>query len=130
MAVDLGKVTEYSEGKESVVIKKYLDGIEGGKVLDNTEFTPTTIQAGHVAIKETSTGKYKPLPISGVKFAELPEEHKFAGIVVNTMPADRAMCGIMTQGAVNYKAMPYDATDILDALRVALNNIEFRSDLE
>lgn len=129
MAVDLGKTTDGRQDRDSIVIVNYLDGIVGGKVLDNTGFAPTTIEAGHIAIKEIATGTYKPLGVSGKKFVALPSGHSFEGIVVNTMPANKAMCGIMYAGTVNEKAMPYSIEDVKADLDLALKNINFRSDL-
>lgn len=52
-------------GKDSVTIIEHIEGIPGGRSLDVTGFTPSVIQAGHVVIKETDTGKFKPMPITG-----------------------------------------------------------------
>lgn len=52
-------------GKESIVIKLNLDAIDGGRSLDVTGFGPKVIQAGHVIIKETSSGNFKPMPVVG-----------------------------------------------------------------
>jgi len=49
-------------GNDSIVIVDNLQSIRGGRSLDVTGFKPEVIQAGHVIIKETSTGEYKPMP--------------------------------------------------------------------
>ena len=53
------------DGKDSVVIVDNFQSIRGGRTLDVTGFMPTSIRAGHVIIKETSTGQYKPMPVTG-----------------------------------------------------------------
>lgn len=114
--------------KDSIVIKKHFDGYEGGRTLDTTGFTDTVIQAGHVVIKETATGEYKPMPVSAGAYAALPTGHTYAGIVVASVLTARAMVGIMTQGTVNPNATPYPMTTILAAVKTALPLIEFRAD--
>lgn len=52
----------FDAGIDSVVISNYIEGVPGGRSLDVTGFTPTVIKAGHVVIKETSTGTRKPMP--------------------------------------------------------------------
>src|ERR1043166_2664813 len=52
------------DGKDSVVIVDNFQSIRGGRTLDVTGFMPTSIRAGHVIIKETSTGQYKPMPVT------------------------------------------------------------------
>src|SRR5690606_31929219 len=37
----------------------------GGRTLDVTGFSPNLIKGGHVIIKETATGEYKPMPVTG-----------------------------------------------------------------
>jgi len=49
-------------GKDNVVIVSVDHSLPGGRTLDTTDFTPTTIKAGHVIIRETATGTYKPMP--------------------------------------------------------------------
>lgn len=56
-------------GNDNIVIRKYIDGIEGGRDLDMTSFKSVTgstiLQAGHVIIKVTSNNvtTYKPMPV-------------------------------------------------------------------
>lgn len=59
-------VSNYGDGKDSVVIVDNFQSIRGGRTLDVTGFLPSVIRAGHVVIKETSSGNYKPMPSSGV----------------------------------------------------------------
>lgn len=48
--------------KDSIVIVDNFQSIRGGRTLDVTGYAPATIQAGHVIIKETSSGNLKPMP--------------------------------------------------------------------
>lgn len=54
--------TSIDSSKDSIVIVDNFQSIRGGRTLDVTGFEPTVISAGHVIIKETSTGDYKPMP--------------------------------------------------------------------
>lgn len=57
--------TTFDDGKDSVVIVNCQYTIRGGVTLDTTNFLQSVIRAGHVIIKETATGKYKPMPLTG-----------------------------------------------------------------
>jgi hypothetical protein len=64
--VNLVKTTQkILDGNDSIVIRKYIDGIEGGRALDMTDFVAVTgssiLHAGHVII--TKDGVYKPMPV-------------------------------------------------------------------
>jgi hypothetical protein len=47
---------------DSIVIVDNFQSIRGGRSLDATGFTGKVLRAGHVIIKETATGNYKPMP--------------------------------------------------------------------
>ena len=49
-------------GNDSIVIVDNFQSIRGGRTLGTTGFAPKVILAGHVVIKETATGDYKPMP--------------------------------------------------------------------
>lgn len=131
MALQLTKTNDVVDvSKDSIVILLNTFTLNGGRVLDVSDFTPNVINAGHVIIREDATGKYKPLPISGKKFAALPEEHSYAGIQVASVNKTTQGGGVavMVQGAVNTKAMPYDISDIEAEMKAALNQIYFTHD--
>lgn len=52
-------------GNDSIVIVDNFQSIRGGRTLDVTGFAPKVIRAGHILIKETSTGNLKPMPVTG-----------------------------------------------------------------
>ena len=82
---------------DSVVIVKNLETVAGGRTLDVTGFGDEEISAGHVIIKETATGEYKPLPTTGT----LPASHTYAGILVASIRTVNAQAAIMVRGTVN-----------------------------
>lgn len=51
-------------GNDSIVIVRNLESIQGGRSLNVAGFPLSVIRAGHVIIKETSTGDFKPMPIN------------------------------------------------------------------
>ena len=115
---------------DNIVIKKYIDGYEGGRTLDMTGYGLSVIKAGHVVIVDTVTKKFKPMPLveTNDAYDSLPSGHKYAGIVVATKTADRPFVGILTNGTVNPAAAPFKYDSILTALKTALPQIEFRED--
>jgi len=117
-------------GNDNIVIVDNFQSIRGGRALDVTGFTPDVIKAGHVIIKETTTGEYKPMPVNagGTAYAALPAGHTYAGIQINTVLKTRAMAGILLRGTVNHKAAPYPMDTILAAVKTALPLIDFRED--
>lgn len=114
--------------QDGIVIKQHADGYQGGRTLDTTGFTPTVIKAGHVIIKETATGEFKPMPISGSDYAALPADHEYAGILAASILTAKPFAAIMTKGTVNPNAAPYAYTAILSAFKTAVPHIEFRAD--
>lgn len=131
MPINLTTESALDTSKDSIVIRLNTFTLEGGRVLDVTGFAPDNIQAGHIVIKETATGTYKPNPVTAGAFGALPADHSYAGIVVASVDkvTQGGGVGVMVQGAVNTKAMPFTMTaPIESALRVALNQIYFTFD--
>jgi hypothetical protein len=63
VVVDLvDKGIQVNSSLDSVVIIKNDFSIPGGKSLDVTGYASDVLNAGHVIIKETATGNYKPMP--------------------------------------------------------------------
>lgn len=132
--VDLAEEAKMiSNGMDGVVIRHYGSGIIGGRVLDMTDFAGTAIQAGHLVIRvadESGNYTYKPMPVSGNAYGSLPANHEYAGVVVCSKPASEALVGIMDDGRVNDKAMPYQFADDTQraAVKTALPNLIFEHD--
>lgn len=115
---NLTSKTSIDTTNDSVVIVSYLEGIAGGRTLDVTGFADEEISAGHVIIKETSTGNYKPLPTTGT----IPASHTYAGILVASLKTDKAIAAIMVRGTVNEAYVKYP---IPAGAKTALSLIRF-----
>lgn len=56
----------FDDGNDSIVIRRCLADVPGGRTLDMTGFAPTTIRKGHVIIKANAVGgEWKPMPVTG-----------------------------------------------------------------
>jgi hypothetical protein len=119
------KLNGFDAGLDSVIIINYLEGIPAGRALDVTGFPDNVIVAGHVVIRETATGDYKPMPVSGDAYAALPAGHTIEGVAVSTVTIDEASVSIMVRGSVNKVASRYPVTS---AIVAALPLIRFTQD--
>lgn len=119
--VNLTSKSSVDTTNDSVVIVKHLEGIPGGRALDVTGFGDDEISAGHVIIKETATGEYKPLPVSGT----LPGGHTYAGILVSSIKTNNAQAAIMVRGTVNEAYVKYA---VPSGAKTALTLIRFISE--
>lgn len=118
----------FDSGKESVIIRKYLNGITGGVVLDMTGFDAPFIKCGHVIIRSTKDGEYKPMPVTSNAYSTLPENHEYVGICMTTAPKDTPHVGVLTAGEVNVKAVPYPVEAIKAAFKTAVPTIQWGHD--
>lgn len=123
---------EILSGMDSIVIRNYISGIIGGCTLDMKGFKQSVIKAGHIVIKDTASGNYKPMPVSdggvGNTYDSLPGSHEYAGVVVCSKPADEPFVGVMYAGEVNDIASPYPIDDIKDELKKQLPMLVFKHD--
>lgn len=126
--VDLGTIESFGFDKDPIVIRNYVAGIKGGKVLDVDGFTPEFIKAGHVIIKETATDTYKPMPVSGNAYGSLPDGHEYVGVAYATKAKSEPFVAIMYSGTVNDVASPYPIDSIKAALKTALPTLVFNHD--
>lgn len=126
--IDVGTKTAFGFGSDPIVIRHFGDGIKGGKVLDVTGYGEEFIRAGHVVIKETATGVYKPMPVSADAYASLPAGHEYVGVVVANKETAEPFVGIMTDGEVNDVASPYPLDSILSDFKAAVPTIRFDHD--
>ncbi len=135
MAVQVNLVDEavnVDTSKDSIVIIENQFSIPGGKSLDVTGFAPDVLNAGHVIIKETATGNYKPMPLNGgaTAYAALPADHTYEGVLVASILKKRPFAGVMLEGWVNENAAPFPMATIKAAFLTAVGNkIKFRGDL-
>ncbi len=106
---------------DGIVVMKAIDDITGGKVLDTTGFPDDIIVEGQGVILETATGKYKPLPITGV----ITAGHTAVGVVRASVSASKPAVGIVIRGKVNEAAAKYPYST---AFKAALPLITFTED--
>ena len=124
----VSETSYFDSGKESVIIRNYVNGIIGGVVLDMTGFEGDFIKCGHIIIRDTKSGEYKPMPVSGSEYASLPSNHEYVGICLTTAPKDTPHVGVMTAGEANDKAVPYSVEAIKAALKTAVPTLQWGHD--
>ena len=118
----------FDTGKESVIIRNYVNGIMGGVILDMTDFSDEFIKCGHIIIRSTENGEYKPMPVKDGAYEALPVNHEYVGICMTTAPADTPHVGVMTAGEANDKAVPYSVDTIKAALKTAVPTLQWGHD--
>lgn len=129
------------DGLDNVVIVDNFKSKRGGASLDTTDFPKPYIRAGHVIIKQTSTGELKPMPLNGAGtgYGTLPAGHTYYGILIATVKTDKPFAGIMFEGTVNPQVINPEAgyydisgilSDVQSAFRAIDNNIKFIGDNE
>ncbi len=116
-------------GNDSIVIRKFIAGIHGGRTLDCTGFTADKISAGHVIIK-LQNGNYAPMPVTGNAYSTLPEGASYVGVLVSTIPTKVPAAAIMHHGVVNSAVVPFPMTAIATAFKAACPLITFEQDEE
>lgn len=118
-------------GNDSVVIRKYISGIPGGRTLDCTDFPEDNVLAGHVIVKK-SDGTYAPMPVADGKYAALPDGTTYVGVLYRSINKENPAASIMYNGVVNSnnELLPYPMADILDAFKAACPHIIFEQDEE
>ena len=123
--------TEFSFGKDPIVIRKELDDIKGGVVLDTTGYTEEFIYAGHPVIRDKETGlTYKPFPVAEGALGTLPEGYEYAGVVIRTKPTTEPFVSVLTVGEVNEKALKFPLTAaIKTAFKAAVPTIRWEHDV-
>lgn len=117
-----------TSGMDSVVIRNYIAGIQGGRTLDMEGFSGEVVKAGHIIIKDNEANTYKPMPVTGEAYASLPEGHSYAGVLVSSVLATEPFAGIMYAGEVNDLASPYSVDSIKSAIVAALPQLVFMHD--
>lgn len=124
----VSKTETYDSGKESVIIRNYVNGIMGGVILDVTGFSGEFIKCGHIIIRDTNSGEYKPMPVTDEAYAPLPENHEYVGVCMTTAPVDTPHVGVMTAGEANDKAVPYPVDKIKAALKTDVPTLQWGHD--
>lgn len=128
----LNKQEQFSAGNDSIVIRKFLNGVEGGRALDITEYKTmagtSVVPAGTIIVAKDKV--YKPLALaSATAYGTLQESHEYVGVTVATIDASREGAGIMTAGSVNKDVMPFGGSGKVTELKAAVPTLEFVTDL-
>ncbi len=135
------KKTKVVFGNDSIVIRKYISGIPGGRTLDCSDFPEDNVLAGHVIIKKAD-GNYAPMPIkaateavgetpaSPAGYDTLPAGAKYVGILRSSISKDNPAASIMYDGIVNPTVTPYPMDSIMDEFTAAVPHIIFEQDEE
>lgn len=128
--VDVGTIESFGFGNDPIVIRKYIAGIQGGKVLDVSDFKGEYIRAGHVIIHDTENDTYKPMPVNSVgdTYKSLPGSHEYVGVCGATKSVKEPFVSIMHTGVVNDMASPYPLDTIKAALKAAVPTLVFEHD--
>ena len=93
---------EFGFGKDPIVIRKELDNIKGGVILDTTGYTEEFIHAGHPVIRDKENGvTYKPFPVAEGALGTMPEGYEYCGVVIKTKPTAQPFVSVLTIGEVN-----------------------------
>lgn len=108
---------EIHSGNDSIVIVKALGDIPGGRTLNVEGFDGTVVKAGHVVIAKGND--YKPMPVNGEAYGDLPEGYNYVGVVKATITTKDPRSAIVTLGQVNEAASPYPVTSAMkNALKI------------
>lgn len=115
-------------GADPIVIRNYVAGFQGGKVLDVTGYSEKYIRAGHLIIRDKKEDVYKPMPVSGEVYASLPSGHEYVGVCVASVLTSEPHVAIMYSGEVNDKASPYPVDSLLSAIKSDVPTLVFQHD--
>lgn len=115
---------------DNVRITNVIETKVGGCVLDTTDFPDSVIESGHVVIYNATTGKYRPMPITGdpKAYGSLPAGFAYFGIVIASTLTKTPAVAVLTRGRVNPAAFKYKIDSIASALKTALPHITFVTD--
>lgn len=114
-------------GNDSLVIRKHVSGIPGGRTLDMAGFEGDVLLAGHVVVK-TKEGNYAPMPVSGAAYAALPEGASYAGVLYRSVLRSDPAASVMYDGVVNETLIPYPLGAIREAFLKACPHIILEQD--
>lgn len=115
----------------SVFLKKFIKGIEGGRTLDVTDYKDEVIPCGYVIASKTVSGvkTYFPLPLAEgcTAYRALTDGEAYEGLLYSSILKEKPAAAIITWGIVNEEAMPFPAPD---AFKKALPHIDYQIDEE
>ena len=111
---------EITFGLDSVVVRKFTNGVFGGVTLDVSDYQLPNVIVGQVVITNDH-GTYKPMPVVGDRYGTRPEGYRYFGIVYRSSRVRQGI-SVMTRGSVNKYRMPYNWLDIQDDFCNIFNN--------
>ena len=105
------KREEITFGLDSVVVRKFTNGVFGGVTLDISHYEDSNVVAGQVVITDGEV--YRPMPVKGDIYDTMPEGFHYFGVIYRS---SRVYVGVsvMTRGTVNKFRMPYNFEFIKD----------------
>lgn len=113
---------------DSLVIRHYGYGIDGGCMLDASDYTGGDhIYAGHIVIQSDDDARVcKPMPVNGDAYAALPAGYHYLGATVTTVKTEYPFVGVIVAGEVNDALSPFpiDAIkkDVMAATSLTFNH--------
>ena len=105
---------------DSIVVKKFINGVLGGRMLDCTGYEKNVLLAGQCVITD-GNGVYKPMPVKGETYGAMPEGFHYAGVVYRSSSI-KVPVSIMFRGIVNKKCAPYYFKDDFNVEGIILAN--------
>ena len=122
--------TQVLGGKDGIVIRKHIAGIEAGRALNCADYPDEIIPAG-IPIVTDGNGDYKPLKpavttsegVTTTTYTK-PQGYSYCGLAEATTTKKKAV-PILTAGVVNEAACPYEITS---EIKAALPHIMFVKD--
>lgn len=103
--------TEIDFTLDSVVVRKFENGLFDGVMLDLSYYDKSLVLAGQIVI--TDGNVYRPMPIKGDMYDTMPEGFQFFGVIYRSSKATDGV-SIMTRGSINKYRAPYEFLAIMD----------------
>ena len=134
---------------DSIVIKKHITDIEGGRTLDMEGYPEDVLLAAHVIISKTDNEgvkTYYPMPVKQVlvnnepqvdeegnkvyAYDTLPEGAAYEGVLYRSILKEKPAASILIDGVVNDKVMKIALGSIESDFKAACKHIIFNHDEE
>ena len=113
------KKTSVDSTNDSIVVRKFINGVLGGRMLDATGYEQKVYLAGQCVI--TDGNVYKPMPVKGQTYGEMPEGFHYAGVVYRSAKVSEPV-SIMFRGVVNKVKAPYFFKEDFDMKDIILTS--------
>ncbi|MBR1732818.1 MAG: hypothetical protein IJ729_03635 [Alloprevotella sp.] len=138
---------------DSIVIKKHITDIEGGRTLDVEGYPEDVLLAAHVIISKADAEgvkTYMPMPVKAktkkedgktvdvldedggkvYEYDTLPEGAVYEGVLYRSILKEKPAASILIDGVVNDKVMKIELGSIASAFKAACPHIIFNHDEE